>query len=157
MNSRWNENLIIFTMKLVLTHSYGQIKIRIYGAHQESTPGQIWLKLLKISEELGFDIKRWKMLFCGDFGLVWHLVNPRLIRGILVEKDTLSAPVFERVVPHYYICSCDSMERKWYFWVFPGPAHKSRVDKIRYQHSWQQYVVSKGRMSFWCWLGFTFS
>ena len=57
MNSRWNENLIIFTMELISTRFDGRIKIRVSRAYQESTPGQTWLNLLKISKELGFDIK----------------------------------------------------------------------------------------------------
>ena len=66
----------------------------------------------------------------------WPLVNPGLTRGILVilvEKWTLSAPMSERVAPCHYICSCDPMERKWYFWVFQGLARKWRANKIRYQ------------------------
>ena len=33
MNSRWNENLVIFTMALVSTCFDDQIKIRIFGAY----------------------------------------------------------------------------------------------------------------------------
>jgi len=47
MNSHWKENLIIIAMELVLTHSNGQIKIRVSKAHQESTSIQTWLKLTK--------------------------------------------------------------------------------------------------------------
>jgi len=57
MSSRGNENLIIFVMKLVSIRSNGQIKIKVFGAHQESTLGQTWSKSLKISKELMFDIK----------------------------------------------------------------------------------------------------
>jgi len=35
MNSRWNENLIIFTMALVLTRSDNQIEIRVFGPTQD--------------------------------------------------------------------------------------------------------------------------
>ena len=73
-----------------------------------------------------------------DFDLVWPSINPRLTRGILVflvEKGTSGAPMPEQVVPHRSRCSRDPMERRWYFWVFQGLAYKSRVDKIRYQHS----------------------
>ena len=72
MNSHWNDNLIIFAMALVSTCFDHRIKIRISGSHRESTIGQTWSKLLKISEELGL--------------------------GILVEKGTLSALVFKWVV-----------------------------------------------------------
>ena len=48
MSSRWNENLIIFAMALGSTCSDGHIKIRIFGAHQESTPSQTWPKLPKL-------------------------------------------------------------------------------------------------------------
>jgi len=41
MISCWIENLIIFTMTLVLTRSDGRIKIRVSGAYWESTPGQL--------------------------------------------------------------------------------------------------------------------
>ena len=71
-------------MELVSTFLGDHIKIRVSRAHLESTLGQTWSKLLKISEELGFDIKPWKMLFSEDFDLVWPLVNPRLTRGILI-------------------------------------------------------------------------
>ena len=37
--------------------------------------GQTWSKFLKISKELEFDIKPWKMLFCEDFDLVWPLLG----------------------------------------------------------------------------------
>ena len=112
MNSRWNENLITLAMTLVLTCSDGRIKTRVFRAHQELTPGQTWSKLLKIFKEIVFDIKPRKRFFCEDFD---PLVNLRLTRGILVilaEKGILSAPVSEWVTPHYYICSCDPMERK---------------------------------------------
>ena len=95
--------------------------LRAFRAHQESTLGQIWSKLLIIFEKLGFDIKPWKIFFYKDFDLVWPLINLWLTRGIFVilaEKDTLSAPISERVMPHHYICSRDPMEGKWYFWIF---------------------------------------
>ena len=57
-------------MAMVSTLSNGGFKIRVSGAHQKSTLGQTWSKLLKISEDLGFDIKPGKMLFCEDFDLV---------------------------------------------------------------------------------------
>ena len=110
-------------MTLVSTRSNGWIKIRVFGAHQESAPGQTWSKLLKISEELGFDIKPWKILFGENFDLVWPLVNPRFTKSILVilaEKDTLRALVFERVALRHYICSHNPMKRKWYFFYFLG-------------------------------------
>ena len=136
MNSHWIENLIFFAMALVSTCFDVWIKIRVYGAHLELTPSQTWSKLLKISKELGFDIKPRKMLFCEDFDHVWPSINLELNKGILVilgEKDTLSAPISERVAPRHYICSCDPMERKWHFWIFQGPARKSRANKIQYQ------------------------
>ena len=43
MNSRWNENLIIFAMALVSTHSVSRIKIRAFG----STRDQLRIKLGK--------------------------------------------------------------------------------------------------------------
>ena len=52
MNSRWNENFIIFTMELVLTHSEGRIKIRAFGARRELIPGQIWSNLVKVAKSL---------------------------------------------------------------------------------------------------------
>ena len=133
-------------MALVSTCFDDRIKITVSRAHQESTPSQTWSKLLKISEGLKFDIKPWKMLFCEDFDLIWPSVNPRLTRGIFVilaEKDTLSTSVSKRVAPHHYICSCDPMERKWYFWVFQGLARKSKANKIRYQHSLLSLVMRK--------------
>ena len=60
---------------IVSTYSDGRIKIRVSKAHQESTLGQTWSKLLKISEELEFDIKPRKMLFGEDFG------QPRVDQG----------------------------------------------------------------------------
>ena len=57
MNSHWNENLIIFAMALVSTCFDDRIKIKVFGAHQELTPGQTWSKLIKIFEEPEFDIK----------------------------------------------------------------------------------------------------
>jgi len=56
MNSRWNENLIIFAGS----------KLGFLG------PLGIDFKsnLLKFSEKLGFDVKIWKMLFCEAFDLV---------------------------------------------------------------------------------------
>jgi len=57
MSSRWNKNLIIFAMTLDSTHSDSRIKIRVFGAQQESTSSQTWSKLPKISKKLGFDVK----------------------------------------------------------------------------------------------------
>ena len=54
---------------------------------------------------------------------------------ILAEKGTLSALVFEQVAPCHSRCSRGPMDRKGYFWIFWGPARKSRADKIRYQQS----------------------
>ena len=124
MNSCWNGNLIIFVMELVSTSSHGWIKIIVFGAHQESTLGQTWTKLPKIFDELGFEIKPWKMIF----NIVWPLVNPGLTRGILVilaEKGTLGALMSEQVVPCHFGCLCSPMERKWYFWIF-GAWHANR-------------------------------
>ena len=42
MNSRWNENLIIFKMEFVSIHFDYRTKIRVLGAHQESTLGQTY-------------------------------------------------------------------------------------------------------------------
>ena len=56
-------------------------RLGFFEAHHESTPSQIWSKLLKISKELKFDIKSWKMLFCEDFDIVWPLVKPRVDKG----------------------------------------------------------------------------
>ena len=121
MNSRWNDNLIIFAMEVVSTHFDDWVKIRVFRPHRESTPCQTWSKLPKIFMELGFDIKLWKMLFCENFNLVCPLVNLRLTRGILVilaEKGTLGAPMSEWVVPHHFGCPHGPMERKLYFWIF---------------------------------------
>ena len=136
MNSRWNHNLIIFAMELVSTHSDERVKFRVFRAHRESTSSQTWSKLPIFSKELGFDIKPWKMLFYDDFDLVWPLVNPGLTKGILVilaKKGTLGALMFKRVAPRHSRCPHGPMERKLYFWIFWGPAHKSRADKIWYQ------------------------
>ena len=57
-------------MELILTCFDDRIKIRVSKAHWVSTPSQTWSKLLKISKELGFDVKLWKVLFCKDFDLV---------------------------------------------------------------------------------------
>ena len=137
MNIHWNYNLIIFAMALVSTCLDDQIMIRVSRAHRcqlRVKLGQIWLKLLKNCEELGFDIKPWKILFCENFDLVWPSVKPRLTRGILTKKDTLNAPMFKQVAPHHYKYSHDLMERKWHLWVFQGLARKSRADEIQYQY-----------------------
>ena len=42
------------------------------------------VKVAKISEKLGFDVKLWKVLFYEGFDFVWPLVNPWLTKGILV-------------------------------------------------------------------------
>jgi len=49
---------------------------------------------------------------------------------ILAEKGTLGAPMSEWVAPHHFGCPRSPMERKLYFWIFRGPARKSRTDKI---------------------------
>ena len=136
MSSCWNENLINFTMELGSTRFDGHIKIRGFRAHQESTLGQTWSKLPKIFEKLRFDVKLWKVIFWRDFYLVWLSDNLGLTMSVLVilaERGTLSALVSERVVPRYSRCSHDLMERRWYFWIFRGLAHKSRANKIWYQ------------------------
>ena len=121
MNSRWNENLIIFAMALdqpVLTTRSILGFLGPIGSQLRVKFGQTWSKFLKISKELEFDIKPWKMLFFEDIDLVWPLVNPGLTKGILAEKATLSTLMFERVVPRHYICTCDHVETKWYFLGF---------------------------------------
>ena len=42
------------------------------------------VKVAKISEKLGFDVKLWKVLFYEGFDFVWPSVNPWLTKGILV-------------------------------------------------------------------------
>ena len=71
-------------MTLVPTHSNGRIKIRFSGHSQESTSGQTWSKLTKISDNLEFDVKTWKVFFLGGFNQFWPLVSPRQTEGILV-------------------------------------------------------------------------
>ena len=83
-------------MALASTRSDSWIKIRVL------VPPRVNIRsnLTKIFEELGFDVKAWKMSFGEDSDLVWILVNPRLTRGILVNltrKGTLSAPMPEQV------------------------------------------------------------
>ena len=132
MSSCWNDNLIIFAVTLVSTHFNRHIKIWVFGAHQESSLGQTWSKLLKISEEIRFDIKPWKMLFCEDFDLVWPLVNPRLTMGILVilaGKGTLSVLLFEWVAPWHYICSCDPKRENEFFFGFLGSSMLIKGEK----------------------------
>ena len=48
-------------MVLGSTHSNSQIKIMVFGAHQELTSGQTWSKLPKIFKKLKFDVKLWKV------------------------------------------------------------------------------------------------
>jgi len=53
------------------------------------------------------------VLFFEGFNLVWPSVKLGLTRGVLVilaEKDTLSALVFERVIPRHSRCSHGPME-----------------------------------------------
>ena len=67
MNSRWNENLIIFVgSKLGFLGPLG-IDFRS--------------NLLKFSEKLEFDVKIWKILFCEAFDLVRPLVKLRVDWG----------------------------------------------------------------------------
>ena len=86
-----------------------------------STPGQIWSKLLKISEKLRFEVKLWKMLFCEGFDFIWPSVNLRLTRGILVilaEKCTLGTLVSEGVGPYNFGCSHSPHREKTIFLDF---------------------------------------
>ena len=113
-------------------------------------PSKTWPKLPKISERLEFDEKLWKVIFWGDFDLVWLSSNLGLTRGILVilvEKGTLSASVFEQVAPHHSRCSHSPMESRWYFWIFRSPTCKLRADKLRYQHRKLIEKRSKWRIS----------
>ena len=146
-------------MALILTCFDDRIKIRVFKAHWVSTPSQTWSKLLKISKEFGFDVKLWKVLFCKDFDLVWPLVNPGLTRGILVilaEKGTLSTPTFEQVAPCHYMCSCDPMEKKWYFFGFSRVWHANR--------GWKKYSTNRCPLFIWylecnerCWIKYVIS
>ena len=134
-NSCWKWNSIIFSMTSVPTHINNQVKIRFFGCSQVSTLGQSWSKLTKISDNLKFDIKTWRMLFWDDFDQFWPLVNPGMIRGILVNltwKGILSAPMSKQVVPCQFRWSHDPLVKNWYFWKFWDSAHKSRIDKIQY-------------------------
>ena len=145
MNSHWNENLIIFAMALVSTCFDDRIKIKVFGAHQELTPGQTWSKLPKIFKKLKFDVKLWKVKFWGDFDLVWLSANLGLTKGVLIilaERATLSAPVFERVVPCHSRCSHGSMERKWYFWIFRGSSTQIKGELNMVQQVPSQFVCN---------------
>ena len=58
--------------------------------------------------------------------------NLGLTKGILillVERGILGAPMPKWVSPRHSVCSCSSMERKWYFEIFYGPTCKSRRTK----------------------------
>ena len=80
--------------------------------------------------------------------------NLGLTRGILVilaKKFTLGASMFERVAPRHSRCPCGPMERKWYFWIFRGPACKSRVDKIQYQQQLWSHEKKKKLQSQQLW------
>ena len=134
MNSCWNENLIIFIMELVSTCSDSWIKIWVFGAYPMLTPNQTWSNLLKIFVDLEFDIKPWKMLFCEDFDLVWPLakVDQGYFGHFGWKSHFERSDVWMGCATPLYMFSWP-MKRKWYFWVFQGPARKSKVDKIWYQ------------------------
>ena len=105
MSSCWNENSIIFVMKLVSIYSDGWIKIGVFGAHQESTPSQTWSNLLKVFEELRFDIKPWKMLFCEDFDL-WSTHGwPRTFWSFWLKKHFERSGVRMRCAMSLYMFS----------------------------------------------------
>ena len=84
---------------------------------KKSTLGQIWPKLTKSSNYLGFDVETWRMSFWWSFDL----------------NDILNALMSKQVKPWWSRCSHTLSVRKWFFWNFQGPAHKSRMDKIWYQ------------------------
>ena len=117
-HKKWYRRFVFSRDRLWTTTSFNKIthdNIRVSGAYRESTLGQTWLKLPKISEKFEFDVKLWKVLFCEGFDLIWPLVNPRLTRCILVilaEKCTLGAPVSKRVAPHHSECPRSPMKRK---------------------------------------------
>ena len=123
MNSCWIENLIIFTMALVLTrstHSDSRVKLRflsLLGVNSKSN-------LVKVAKNLrGARVwyKTMKNFILWGF---WPSVNLGLTRGILVilvEKCTLGAPVSEWVAPRHSGCSRSPMEIKWHFWIFRSP------------------------------------
>ena len=99
MNSRWNEDLIIFKMALVSTHSNDQIKIWVSRARRKLTSGQFGQSCQNL-QKAWFDVKLWKVLLCEGFDLVWPTVNLRLTRHnlvILAEKGTSIASTFKRV------------------------------------------------------------
>ena len=77
MNSRWNENSIIFTMALVSTRSGSRIKIRVFGPTRDWLHVKLGQSLLKISEKLRFEVKLWKMLFCESSDHVWPFIELR--------------------------------------------------------------------------------
>ena len=53
------------------------------GLHKKSTQCEIWSKLIKSSNNLGFDIKAWKILFWWSFDQSWPSANSRLTTSIL--------------------------------------------------------------------------
>ena len=86
-HKKWYRRFLFSRDRIWTTTSFNKIthdNIRVSRAYRESTLGQTWLKLPKISEKFEFDVKLWKVLFCAGFDLIWPLVNPRLTRCILV-------------------------------------------------------------------------
>ena len=148
MNSRWNENL-------ASTRSDGRIKIRVFGARSESTLGQIWSKLPKVSEKLGFDVKLLKMFFCEDFDLIWPPVNPGLTRGILAKKGTLSTLMSERL--HHVIL--DVLAAPWKennIFGFFGVQHVNR-GRTKYGISTEQQIWANQGANWLFWMLSPFS
>ena len=78
-----------------------------------------------------------------SFGLWSNLGLTKGILVILAKKGTSRALVPEWITSHCFGFSSGPMERKWYFWIFQGPARKSRVDKIRYQQLPLLYLISQ--------------
>ena len=79
MNSRWNWNLIIFTMNLVSTYSKGWIKIRVFGPTR-SQPRSNLVKVAKSLRSSGL-MKNYERFYLRGF---WLSVNLGLTKGILV-------------------------------------------------------------------------
>ena len=87
---------IVVRMRIWLSLQWCWIKIRVSKAHQESTPGQTWSELLKISKELEFDINHEKCYFVRILALfdLW-LTQDWLgtFWSFWLKKGTLSALV----------------------------------------------------------------
>ena len=128
-------------MELGTTCYDDRIKIRVFGTYQELTPDQTWSNLPKFFEKLGYDVKLWKVMFWGDFDIVWLSANLGFTKGVLV------------ILAKKRYFECSGVRTSWAtsFYMFSWP-HGENMIFLNFSGSGTQIEGRQNTVSTWIFL-----